>query len=431
MNTAIVALRDTLAGRICRLFGRIARRSLILAVPVSVITAACLLVPAMSGMSAGRQELLILAPYLVTALGIFLSIHFHRGRPVMVLLLLIIFYAGTKQYLPGGGAGPVRPELYRAVVPLIPVNIALIALMRERSIMSRGGRVRMLFLTVQAVLVFWFVRQGIYPASQAHGFPITFLPTVAPNLVTQPALITGVMACAVTAILTLRRQSPVDAGLLGALIAFCIDCVWIATPHVHTVVTTAGVLILTLAVVRDSYNMAFRDEMTNLLSRRSLNENLGMLGRRYAIAMLDLDHFKRINDCYGHETGDQVLKMVAGKMKDIGCNAKLYRYGGEEFTILFPGRGVKEVMPELERLRQTIADYHLYLRGTRRPASDQDGMRLRGTRADTLSLSITISIGVAERRDDLAAPEDVLQAADKALYISKKMGRNRVTSFQC
>jgi diguanylate cyclase (GGDEF)-like protein len=72
------------------------------------------------------------------------------------------------------------------------------------------------------------------------------------------------------------------------------------------------------------------DELTGLQGRRSLNETLYNLGRKYAIAMIDVDHFKKFNDTYGHKTGDQVLKMIAYKLERISGGAKTFRYGGEE-----------------------------------------------------------------------------------------------------
>ena len=247
-----------------------------------------------------------------------------------------------------------------------------------------------------------------------------------PALVPQPAMLSGCVAFIITAGLAVHRQAPIDAGLLGALTTFFIACNWITTPNVLTVFSTAGALILTLSVLRDSYNMAFRDDMTNLPSRRSLNESLNRLGRRYAIAMLDVDHFKKFNDTYGHETGDQVLKMVASKMMNVGSNGKAFRYGGEEFTIFFPGRCVSEVIPELEKLRKTIAEYRLFIRNVERTNCDKEGKLQRGTKGENPHVSVTISIGVAERGKDHTTPGDVMKAADKALYKAKTRGRNQV-----
>ena len=86
------------------------------------------------------------------------------------------------------------------------------------------------------------------------------------------------------------------------------------------------------------YHKAYLDELTNLPTRRALKEEMLKLGNRYTIAMLDIDHFKKFNDTYGHTVGDQVLKFTAALMKSTGGGGKAFRYGGEEFVIIFPGK---------------------------------------------------------------------------------------------
>ena len=141
--------------------------------------------------------------------------------------------------------------------------------------------------------------------------------------------------------------------------------------------------------------------------------------------MLDVDHFKRFNDTYGHDVGDQVLMMVAGKLRDVGGGGKVYRYGGEEFTIVFPGRRIADVVPHLEELRKVIAGYRLHLRGSDRPRDSRSGKERRGAGGERATVSVTVSIGVAENGDGLGAVE-VIKAADRALYKAKNQGRNKV-----
>lgn len=414
------------SGEQLRLFIHIVKRLLIFAVPAVVLATVCFFVPRIAGMSPGRHELFLLAPYLITALGLFLSIHFHRGRPFLALLLLVIFYWATRSYLVGRPLEPGLNEIYQAGVLLIPANFALIAMMRERGVLSPAGRLRFGFLGLQALLVFWFFRYNFSACLPLIAANVGLPAFMSPELVPQPAMLAGSVAFMLTGTLALRRQSPVDAGLLGALTAFFIAGNRITTPDVHAAFSAAGALILTLCVLRDSYNMAFRDDLTNLRSRRSLNESLNGLGRSYAIAMIDVDHFKRFNDTYGHDTGDQVLKMVAGKMMDVAGSARAFRYGGEEFTILFPGQSAADIMPVLEKLRKSIAEYRLAMRDEERPKNSAEGKSKRGSRGAASHVSVTISIGVAERGEEYATTAEVMKAADKALYKAKNRGRNQV-----
>src|SRR5207244_6077403 len=93
---------------------------------------------------------------------------------------------------------------------------------------------------------------------------------------------------------------------------------------------------------------------TGLHSRRAFNDALLRLKPPYAVAAVDIDHFKSINDTYGHDIGDQVLRMVASKLARVGGGGDPFRVGGEEFTILFPGRTGKEIVDILELLRLNI-----------------------------------------------------------------------------
>lgn len=175
--------------------------------------------------------------------------------------------------------------------------------------------------------------------------------------------------------------------------------------------------------------MAFRDELTGLPGRRALNERLQRLGRNYVLAMSDVDHFKKFNDTHGHDVGDQVLRLVASKLSKVGGGGRAYRYGGEEFALVFAGKTLDECMPHLDELREAIAVYNIHLRNQEnRPQDDQQGRQRRaGTRAT--SVSVTVSIGVAERMPEQRTAEEVLKAADKALYSAKSAGRNCVVAY--
>src|SRR5207244_5445715 len=96
--------------------------------------------------------------------------------------------------------------------------------------------------------------------------------------------------------------------------------------------------------------------------RRALNEALLRLGGHYTLAMADVDHFKNINDRHGHDVGDQVLKMVAAKLALVGGSGRAFRYGGEEFAVLFPGKSAEECLPELESRRRSGEETGFILR---------------------------------------------------------------------
>jgi diguanylate cyclase (GGDEF)-like protein len=205
-----------------------------------------------------------------------------------------------------------------------------------------------------------------------------------------------------------------------------------AQPLELALMSAAALTSLCISLAHEGFHMAFRDELTGLPGRRALNERLQRMGRVYTLAMADVDHFKAFNDTHGHDVGDQVLRMVASQLRRVPGGGQAYRYGGEEFTLVFPGKTAAEAMPHLETVRRAIEAYQMRLRHKpARPKADQIGQRRRGGRGGrgARPLRVTVSIGVAERSDALRAPDAVIKAADQALYKAKDGGRNQVCAF--
>jgi GGDEF domain-containing protein len=155
------------------------------------------------------------------------------------------------------------------------------------------------------------------------------------------------------------------------------------------------------------------------------------------LAAVDIDHFKSVNDTYGHDTGDEVLSLVAAKLAHVSGGGQAYRVGGEEFSILFPGKSVAEVMPDLENLRVDIEQSSFRLRGRdrrtiprgpdrRTTAQKKSSRRKAPSSTPPGYLRVTVSIGVAEPTARRPTFEEVVDLADKALYRAKEAGRNRV-----
>ena len=218
------------------------------------------------------------------------------------------------------------------------------------------------------------------------------------------------------------RRSPLEAGLLGALVA-----AWIALtdPVASSYYLAAGGLVVVAAIIENAFVLAFEDTLTGLPGRRSLEDALAQIGNRYAVAMVDIDHFKRVNDRHGHDVGDQVLRMVARQLALRAGRGRAFRFGGEEFVLVFPGQSTREVLPLLGELRETIAEQSFSLRAPDRPRRKPAGGRGRGGRGR--ALQVTVSIGVADRTPRRPTPAEVLKAADQALYRAKRTGRNRVS----
>lgn len=366
----------------------------------------------------GLAGLSVHGPFLCIALALALALPFNRGRAALAAAGLGVVYT---LFVAGALAAPGTLLLTGVLVPL---DIAVLALLRERGALSRYAARRAGVILLQGLAAAWLVSHAVWSgllaqvphlASAGGSFP--------------PPLLAGtvVVALLATGVIVWLRGNAIDAALCGSVAAMAL-AFWLAdVPNAFAVLTASAALGIAIGVLQDAHRFAFVDELTGLPSRRALEEKLLALPDRYAIAMVDVDHFKRVNDVHGHDTGDQVLRMIAVHLSRVGGGARVYRYGGEEFTVVFAGRSSRDAVPHLERLRLEVASYVLQLRAEDRPAKSDDGARARGRERRATTLGVTISIGVAERDGRNTAPAHVLRAADQALYRAKERGRNRIS----
>jgi diguanylate cyclase (GGDEF)-like protein len=179
--------------------------------------------------------------------------------------------------------------------------------------------------------------------------------------------------------------------------------------RLEVIASHAGARIGMLRVMEATTLQAATDPLTGLLNRRSLENRVHELARRgapYAIAVGDLDHFKRLNDTHGHEAGDRALRLFARTMARVFRSEDLVcRFGGEEFVIVFPDRSVPDAAVALERLQQEL---------------------MLAVAAGTVP-GFTVSFGVAHS-SDAASFEELYQVADAALFRAKRAGRNRIVA---
>jgi GGDEF domain-containing protein len=371
--------------------------------------------------------------------GMLLAWRFHSSRIFLALVVLFLAQESLALFAVGR-LSPGTPgwAVVQAAAVLVPLNFVLIALMQEKGFTLSAMAPVGLFLFVQSVIVAVLCRaaEGLpSPPSRVHHLatPLTL-----------PGYALFVFAAAGIFLLArfLIARKPADSALLWSLSAFFLALHFTGITRSSTVYSATAACILGAAIVENSYLLAYHDELTTLPSRRAFNDALLRLQHPYSIAVVDIDHFKRFNDTYGHDTGDQVLRLVAASLSRVTGGGQAYRCGGEEFNILFPGKTTAEVTDHLEQLRKAIQSSEFRRRsGDRRQAPrgpDRRNERARGRarKAQAIRalaqektpapLSVTVSIGVATSGKRESDPELVLQAADKALYRAKDNGRNRL-----
>jgi len=398
-----------------------------LVVPGGLVFFATVILLQINSLAKSVLSLVHIYPYLVAAAGIFLGWRFNRSRLVFAILILaladrtlLIFSSGSS-----GSAG-VGLAVYNAIAFLLPLNLAALSFAQERGIANVRGLVRLGIIFFQVVLVYvicFFPQLGIagyldYQPGSSSG--LSRLPLAL------PAIVAFGVAFFLLAVRFIRHETVIENGFFWALLSVFFALAVGKIGAVSTIYFATAGLVLVISVIETSYSMAFRDELTGIPGRRALDEALLKLTGNYSVAMLDIDFFKKFNDRYGHDVGDQVLRLVASRFAQVSGGGKPYRYGGEEFTVVFPGKSVSETTPHLERLRKELAKTRFIVRGgDRRRKKPENPKRVGGPRK---RVKVTISIGVAERNERYGSPAQVIQAADKALYRAKKKGRNRTST---
>ena len=376
--------------------------------------------------------------YAVFGGGILLASRFHSSRVFFALLVLFLGQRAIEFFAtPTTTSGPGHIAV-EAVAFLWPINFVLFSFVRERglSLNSIGSRLGLLF--VESVFVAVLCRPDLTAPSflhpqifGAHLFRWSKIPQFA-----------WILFLAATVTLLIRfflRRNQVESGLIWSLTAAFFGLQSGATGPIARTYVAGAALILLSSIIENSYVLAYHDELTTLPARRSFNDTILGLQHPYTIAVVDIDHFKNFNDTYGHDIGDQVLCMVATRLAHVTGNGQAYRVGGEEFTILFPGKSANDTLKHLELLRQTIENSSFHVRRPNDRRSVRHGPDRRRTprkrislkRADPpqsvgLELSVTVSIGVAESSSQTMDVDTVIRAADQALYRAKEGGRNRV-----
>lgn len=350
----------------------------------------------------------------VLVAGAAVGLRFARSRVVFALLLLGL----AQRFLPHVGRGDAAAEraALQAIAILLPLNLAAFGLLPERGLLTLSGFGRLATILGQAVGVAAFT--SATPAQTAAALERALLPA---GLTAWTPLGDLALAAYFVAAGVLLVGQFFEFGANGRPTLWVVIATFLALnadpvgPAATFYLATAG-LVLVVGVVETSFSLAYRDGLTGLPARRAFNEALERLGGACVVAMVDVDHFKQVNDQHGHEVGDQVLKMVAAHLARVGAAGRPFRYGGEEFAILFPGKTVAEVVPEAERLRAEVAQSTFAVRSRTRRRRKPRAPRTTRSRREVLA--VTISIGIAK---DVAA-------ADRALYQAKEGGRNRVAS---
>ena len=377
------------------------------------------------------------------AAGLLLAWRFNSSRVLFSLLVLLVAHRAVDFFAAGQiNAGSVHTGPGRTAVALaallVPLNFIVFAAMRERGLIIAGVAPRFGLLFLESVVFAVLCRPENSPANPPHpgaaAIPLWIL-----------LLLTFVAAIAVFVRRFFQTRKPIEPGFVWSVAAVFMWLQFAPVGKMSDAYVATAALILAASLIETSYVLAYHDELTGIRGRRAFNESLLSLDQQYAIAIVDIDHFKKFNDTYGHDVGDQVLCLVAKRLSQVGGDGQAFRCGGEEFAIVFRNTSAKEAFDHLDALRQIIEKSTFQVRGSERRAernadrsSDRragESDRRKSAKKKTAAaspnqspdrLSVTVSIGVAEPSTRYRQPEQVIQSADQALYRAKNKGRNRV-----
>src|SRR5882724_4837384 len=316
---------------------------------ILLLTATIALHPA--GLRSAVAPFLPSFPLTVLGGGILLAWRFNRSRLVLSLAVLLLTDRALLAWAPASGTGgEVGRAIFGVLTVLVPLDLAALAWLPERGLLARPGRVALVGLGVEIVLLILLCQPLFLPLT--GWLDVSQVPGL--GALPQPALIVFALAFLMVAWRAVRQGTALEGGAVWTVVATFLAFSAGGGGLDSTVYLATGGLILVLSLIETWHGMAYDDELTGLPARRALNEALARLSGTYTVAMVDVDHFKRFNDVHGHDVGDQILRMVGARLGEIGGGGRAFRYGGEEFAVLFPGKSVSEAGIHLEALRRTI-----------------------------------------------------------------------------
>jgi len=396
-----------------------------------LLITAVLLLPATSQLEDSYQILLKYLPYGLSVAVIILGQQFVQGRIAMAAANLLLGYAIIQFYL----QAPLEQDAIRAYFTFLsfywPLNFFLIYWLPERKLISPLGGLLATVISIQIVSAYLFVHHmpdysqilSQYLALQPFGQDSEHImgQWLTPLAITLVLLSAGIILF----IHTLIKRDRSHCVLFACMIACVLVCAWFDSSSISSLFSSLIACALLITLLFNSHDLAFLDELTGLPGRRALMNELKHCGKHYCVVMADIDHFKIFNDTHGHDTGDDVLRIVAQELAKVRGGGKAFRYGGEEFTLLFKRKNTEEAEPFIESIRQSIADYPLMIRDKKtRPKARSK--KTHKAKPATTQVQVTVSFGIAQRLAEQKA-EAVMKSADQALYRAKELGRNCIS----
>jgi diguanylate cyclase (GGDEF)-like protein len=371
------------------------------------------------------QQPIAALPYIVLAFGLIFGWYFASSR--MILSLLVLALADRALVLlPATGADQesTSQTIVAITAFLVPLNLLAFSILKEDSLPTLRGVMRVVLVLVQPFLVLWLCLPD--QSVLASSFTREYVPLLYTKWtpIPQPALVVFAIALLMHIIRFALHRDPLEGGAIWALCAVFVAYHTSRHGWQPTNFFMAAGLILFVTLLQSFYQRTYRDELTGIPGQLAYEEAIGQLGKRFSVAVIGIDQLTQYANVHGKSVSEQILKRAAPKIQAACSDGQVFRTTGEEFTVLFPGKSATEALGTLDTVRKSVKAIDFFLRGRDRVWEKQRGAKEAGPR--DRPLSITLSIGVAEKLHDSATLTLVIKSAYRGLYEAKGSGGNVV-----
>jgi len=365
--------------------------------------------------------------YIFLGAGILLGWYMNRSRVLFATLVLALADRALMQFWAGEGATEgVGRLVFNAIALLLPLNFMALSFIKESPMVTRLEIMRLGLILLQAVLVAWVGLFGELDVAAALESPIVDPRYSRWTPIAQPALLAFGLAFVQQTARAIRLRSPLERGFVWALLSVFVALHGTRAGWSPTNFLATASLILIIATYQATHAFMHYDEVTGVRKWDDLKAAMRRLRGQYAIAMVDIDRLKQVNEQFGRLVGDQVLRHVAAKVTKVSGDGEAFCHQAGKFAVIFHGKTLAEAVPHLQALRKTVEASPFALPARSRPLKNPDAGT--GDGPPRKDLTVTITIGVAHSDARKVTADQVLKAAERALDRAKKAGRNQVAA---
>jgi GGDEF domain-containing protein len=363
--------------------------------------------------------------YIVFGAGVVFGWYAARSRILYAMLLLIVsdraLHLVTELY----ATQPVISDtIFNAAAILLPLNFLVSALIPSKPI----GRRRELGLLVLIPLQIGFIAWICLSPDQAlaESLRLAFIGSsyTAWTPLPQASLLAFLLGTVLLAVRFIWSQNRIDRGSAWALVcSFIAFHTFFIGWNPTSFLASAGLILIT-SLYSERHRELYYDASTSIPSRQALEQALFEPGKMYAIALVEVDRLKELNLQYGYAVRNDVLRRVAARLSGGNGHGKVFQYTDDKFALVFRDQAIEKLRPHLESVCKRIATIAVPLPERLHPLTKDSLYSSEDSAAK--ALSVTISIGLAERDDKTPKPQDVLNTAVKMLLRAQKAEGNQV-----